>query len=481
MVTRGRVRSDAFVDSVALMQVTERVRALPGVRAAALVMATELNRRVLDETDLLPAEVKGAGSADLVIVVRAESAVAADAALGQAEAFLAARRGDEGSQRREPPRSITGAARQLSGANLALVSVPGAHAAGEAHQALSAGLHVFLFSDGVSLDEEVALKQRAKARGLLVMGPECGTSLLNGVGLGFANRVRRGHVGLVAASGTGLQEVTTLIHRLGAGVSQGIGTGGRDLHEAVDGLATLQALSWLARDPETRVIGLVSKAPSSAVAARVLAAAVMSDKPVVAYLPGWQGIPPPGVVMAATLEAAALGCVKALGRARPGFARPRGGRSRVGQVLGLFTGGTLCEEARTIVGDVARGFIDFGEAEYTRGRPHPIIDPSLRSAAIARAGGDRRVSVLLLDVILGDGAHPDPAGAVAAAVDVARGRARRSRRTLEVVAHVVGTDEDPQGLAAQEATLRRAGVHVCPTNRLAAELARDLARGRRGR
>jgi hypothetical protein len=272
-----------------------------------------------------------------------------------------------------------------------------------------------------------------------------------------------------------------LVHRLGAGVSQGIGTGGRDLHEAVDGLATLQALSWLARDPDTRVIGLVSKAPSSAVAARVLAAAVMSDKPVVAYLPGWQGTPPPGVVMAATLEAAALGCVRALGRARPGFARPRRGRARVGQVLGLFTGGTLCEEARAIVGDVARGFIDFGEVEYTRGRPHPIIDPSLRSAAIARAGGDRRVSVLLLDVILGDGAHPDPAGAVAAAVAAARVRARRSRRTLEVVAHVVGTDEDPQGLASLETTLRRAGVRVCPTNRLAAELVRDLARGRRGR
>ena len=168
-------------------------------------------------------------------------------------------------------------------------------------------------------------------------------------------------------------------------------------------------------------------------------------------------------------------------RPRLGFARPRAGRSRVGQVLGLFTGGTLCDEARAVVGDAGGKFVDFGEVEYTRGRPHPIIDPSLRSAAIARAGGDRHVSVLLIDVILGDGAHPDPAAAVAAAVDAARARARRGRRTLEVVAHVVGTDEDPQGLAAQEAKLRRAGAHVCPTNRLAAELARDLAGSRRGR
>jgi FdrA protein len=204
MVTRGRVRRDAFVDSVALMQITERVRTLPGVHAAAVVMATDLNRRLLAEVRLLSAETGRAGSADLVIAVRAESGVVADAALGQAESFLDARRTDSGAPRSEPPRSIIAAARRLPGANVALVSVPGSHAVSEAHQALSAGLHVFLFSDGVSLADEVRLKRRGEARGLLVMGPECGTSLVNGVGLGFANRVRRGHVGLVAASGTGL-------------------------------------------------------------------------------------------------------------------------------------------------------------------------------------------------------------------------------------------------------------------------------------
>ena len=484
MVTRGRVRPDAFVDSVALMQVTERVRLLPGVRAAALVMGTDLNRRLLDEADLLPAEAKRAGSADLVIAVRAESAAAADAALGQAEAFLAARRGDEGPHRREPPRSIMGAVRRLPGANVALVSVPGAYATAEAHQALSAGLHLFLFSDGIPLADEVALKRRAEALGLLMMGPECGTSLVNGLGLGFANRVRRGQVGLVAASGTGLQEVASLIDRLGAGVSQGIGTGGRDLHEAVGGLATLQVLSWLARDAETRVIGLISKAPSATVARRVLEAAAACGKPVVAYLSGWLGATPAGVVTVTTLEAVALGCVRALGHKGPGFARQRGrrsGRRRLGQVLGLFTGGTLCDEAQTIVGAGAREFIDFGASDYTRGRPHPIIDPSLRNAALARAGGDKGVAVVLVDVILGDGAHPDPASALAAAIGEARARARRGRRTLDVVAHVVGTDEDPQGLAAQEGKLRRAGARVCPTNRLAAELARDLAGGDRGR
>jgi FdrA protein len=487
MVLRGRVQAGAFVDSVALMRLTERVGALPGVRAAALLMATDLNRRLLGDAGLLPPAAERAGPSDLVIAVRAASAGEAEAALGEADRLLAARREDAAPHGSEPPRSIAGAARALPGANLALISVPGLHAAAEAHQALSAGLHVFLFSDGVPIVDEVRLKQRAAKLGLLVMGPECGTSLLNGVGLGFANRVRRGPVGLVAASGTGLQEVSSLVHRRGSGVSHGIGTGGRDLQDAVGGRATLQALSWLAEDPETRVIGLLSKAPSAAVAERVLDAARASGKPVVAYLPGWRGAPRPGVTSVPTLEAAALAAVRALGGRVPGFARARvrGSRARrSGGVLGLFTGGTLCDEARAILGD--RGgdghrLVDFGAPEYTRGRPHPIIDPGLRNAALARAGGDRTVAALLVDVILGDGAHPDPAGALVPAVREAQARARRARRPLAVVAHVVGTDEDPQGLAAQERALRDAGALVCPTNRLAAELARELAGGSRGR
>jgi len=216
----------------------------------------------------------------------------------------------------------------------------------------------------------------------------------------------------------------------------------------------------------------------------VLEAARATGKPVVAYLPGWAGGPPRGVRSVATLEDAALAVVRALGAKGRGFDAvrvPRRGRSRSGRVLGLYTGGTLCDEARAILAGDGHQFVDFGDAEYTRGRPHPIIDPSLRNAAMGRAGDDPGVAVVLADVILGDGAHPDPAGALATAIRAARARAGRARRPLEVVAHVVGTDEDPQGLEEQEAKLQKAGARVCPTNRLAAELARDLARGRRGR
>jgi succinyl-CoA synthetase alpha subunit len=481
VVLTSRVRQNTYVDSVALMQTTAQIQAFPGVVAAALVMATDLNRELLAHAGLLAPDMKNAGANDLVLAVRAESSEAAQAALNRAEELLGARRGGEDTSRAELPRSVISAARQVPGVNLAVISVPGRYAAMEAHQALSAGLHVFRFSDHVPLAHEIALKRRAWERGLLFMGPECGTSIINGVGLGFANTVRRGGVGLVGASGTGLQEVSSLIHRLGGGISHVIGTGARDLQDAVGGLTTLRALEWLAADRGTRAVILVSKPPSSAIAETVLKAAAATGKPVVACLLGWGGATPPGVRAVATLEEAARAAVEATGGtpARLDLPDRLGASRRVpGRVLGLYTGGTLSEEAQAIVGLDGHRFTDFGASEYTRGRPHPMIDPSLRNAATAAAGDDGSVAVLLVDVVLGHCAHPDPAGALAVAVREARARAEQAGRTLDVVAHVVGTDQDPQGLAAQEEALRALGAVVCPSNRLAAKVARELAAGR---
>jgi FdrA protein len=332
------------------------------------------------------------------------------------------------------------------------------------------------------------------------MGPECGTSLIGGVGFGFANRVRRGAIGVVGASGTGIQEVTTLIHRLGAGVSHAIGTGGRDLHAAVGGITTLQGLERLGADDGTRVVVLVSKPSSREVADRVLAAASAIGKPVVACLLGYDGAVPAGVRAASTLEEAATVAVALAGGPPDGggfedaasaavaaaaSASARGGRARPLQVgrpsltiRGLYSGGTLCDEARRLVGATAHRFVDFGAEEYTRGRPHPIIDPSRRHAAILEAADDPGVGVLLLDLVLGDCAHPDPAGALDPVLAEANMRARRGGRELAVVAHVVGTDQDVQDLARQEETLRKRGVIVCASNRVAALTARELAEGR---
>jgi FdrA protein len=364
--------------------------------------------------------------------------------------------------------------------SVAVIAVPGPYAALEAHQALSLGLHVFLFSDGVSLDDEVTLKLRARERGLFVMGPECGTAIIAGAGFGFANRVRRGPIGVVGASGTGIQEVTTLIHRWGGGVSHAIGTGGRDLHAAIGGITTLQSLERLGADHETRVIVLVSKPSSREVADRVLAAAAALGKPVVACLLGYDGVVPSDVRAAATLEDAA-----SLALGLTGSALVVGERSVAplvmpasGSIRGLYSGGTLCDEARRLVGDGVHRFVDFGGEEYTRGRPHPIIDPSRRHQAILEAAGDGEVGVLLLDLVLGDCAHPDPAGALDPVL--AEAFARRQGRDLSVVVHVVGTDGDVQGLARQEDTLRKRGVIVCPSNRAAALTALRLIGQRHG-
>jgi FdrA protein len=473
------VRRNSYFDSIDLMRVAEQARQLAGVTEVAAVMGTAPGRSMLTEAGMWPPEAPEASPSDLLICVRASTETVARRALARVEELLSASR-DGGPVREDVmSRTTASAARRATSANIAVVAVPGAYAAIDAHQALSAGLHIFLFSDGVSLADEAALKHRARARGLLVMGPECGTAIINGVGLGFANRVRRGSIGVVGASGTGIQEVTSLVHRLGGGVSHAIGTGGRDLHDAVGGLTTLQAIEALAADVATRVVVVVSKPPSPVVADAVLRAAVETRKPVVACLLGYEGATPGGVRAAATLEEAAAiavgltgGAVRALGR--PRSAPASGAR---GAVRGLYAGGTLCEEARRIVGaSPPHRFVDFGAEAYTRGRPHPIIDPSRRNAALLDAADDPSVAVVLLDLVLGDCAHPDPTGALRPALTEAR--ARRGGRDLPVVAHVVGTDQDPQGLAKQEESLRELGAIVCASNRIAAETARALAEGR---
>ncbi len=476
-VVRTLVRRNLYADSVTLMQVTAAVAALPGVRDAAVVMGTELNREVLGSSDLLVDEAAGAGPNDLVIAVRAESADIASSAVARAEAILAESKRDRGgASQQEPARSIRSATRRLGPeANLAFVSVPGPYAAAEARQALLEGLNVLLFSDNVALEDEVTLKELANQLDLLVMGPDCGTAIVNGVGLGFANVVRRGHIGLVGASGTGMQEVSVLVHRAGKGISQAIGTGGRDLHERVGGMTTLRALELLADDADTTSIVLVSKPPSPAVAERVLQAAASTGKPLVACLLGWQGRAPSGVQLVPSLEAAATaacGNTTAASSATPDL-----GPLPPGRVLGLYCGGTLAEEAELAVGDGA--FVDFGDDRYTRGRAHPMIDPTLRNQAILDAGDDESVSVVLLDVILGYGAHADPAGVVAPAIEQAQARARQRGRALAFFAHVVGTSNDPQDLARQEAALRSVGVHLFDSNFRAAAAARELQRGAR--
>ena len=468
-VVHAVVRRNAYADSITLLQVTAQVAAQPGVHDAALVMASELNRDVLRQANLLTDEAAAAGPNDLLIAVRAADAPTAEGAVGAAITLLEQRRraASGSAEQRQPPRTLGSAQRAFPEATLAIVSVPGPFAAAEARQALLAGLHVFLFSDNVPLEDEIELKQRGQAAGLLVMGPDCGTAIVAGVGLGFANVVRRGSIGLIGASGTGLQEVSCLLDRAGLGISHAIGTGGRDLDARIGGLTTLQALDLLRDDPGTERIVLLSKPAAPAVAERVLGAAAATGKPVVACLLGAEStVAPAGVRLAGTLEAAArlaAGDPDARQAADDLPRPPLADGQR--QVRGLFCGGTLCQEAALLLGEtVEHHLVDFGADEYTRGRAHPMIDPSLRNQAILETAADPRVAVLLLDVILGYGAHADPAAAVAPTLREAKRRAAAGGRELVVLAHVVGTPGDPQRLEQQEATLRDLGVRLFGSN-----------------
>jgi len=463
-VTRCAVRPGAYYDSVVLMQLQRALGKLPGVLDAGVMMATPANRELLAASGLIPKEAanEDAGPHDLLIAVKAESETAAAEALAGVDSLLRVRRG--GGEQDFRPRSLASAVKLLPEARWVLISVPGRHAARVADEALDLGRNVFLYSDNVPVADEAALKRKALARGLLVMGPDCGTALVGGVGLGFANRVRRGSVGLVGASGTGLQAIMSHLHALGSGVSQAIGTGGRDLSAEVGGITARQGLDLLGRDPETRVIVLVSKPPAPEVASRLLAAARATGKPVVV---DFLGFATPlrrlgNLHFAASLREAA----ELAAGLRDGTATEEEDVQGAGFLRGLFSGGTLAYETRlgleTFLGPIGTGhaILDLGADEFTVGRLHPMIDQDLRLRRLRQEAADPEVGMILLDVVLGDGAHADPAGELAPAIE--RALAERGSG-LEIAALVVGTEEDPQNLGEQIATLSRAGARVCRT------------------
>jgi FdrA protein len=448
------LRRGVYRDSVQLLQVSQVLRGVPGVSAALVAMATELNLDLAAGMGFTPPP--GATPNDLVVAIGADDESALATAVERLDAELRDSPVTSGSPAETPPRSVGAAVRRAS-AGVVLVSTPGRYAVLDALDALDAGASVMVFSDNVPVAQEVLLKERAAERGLLVMGPDCGTALVGGVGLGFANVVPPGPVGLVAASGTGAQQVMCLLDAGGVGVSHCLGVGGRDLSAAVAGRSTLAALDALDADPVTDLIVLVSKPPDPEVATRVGKHAATLRTPVVPALLG------PGQP---DLTAAVERVLGALGRAVPSWpswhpAAPA--PSRPGLVHGLFAGGTLRDEAAAIIGEKGR-LVDLGADEYTLGRPHPMIDNTLRLEHLAAAAADPSCGVLLLDVVLGHAADPDPAGTLAPAIATCG---------LPVVVALIGTVGDPQGLERQAEALRDAGATVFLSN---AEAARHAVR-----
>jgi FdrA protein len=477
-VTKWNIRAGAYYDSVVLMQLQRGLLGLPGVMDAGVVMATQANRDLLAANNLLPESIT-ANPDDLLIVVKASDDNFATHAMGQVDELLSRRKSSSVSQDFRP-RSLSAAVKQLPEANWVLISVPGRYAATVAREALELGKHVFLYSDNVSLEDEIALKKTAREKGLLVMGPDCGTAIINGTGLGFANRVRRGPIGVVGASGTGTQAVTAHIHNLGGGISHAIGTGGRDLKSEVGAITAHQALDLLAHDSETKVIALISKPPSPDVATSLISAAQSTGKPVIVYFIGY---PPPArkignVYFAISLSEAAELAVNHNWELVSSNESP----IKNHYLRGLFSGGTLAYE--TLLGlqaslspiysnapitnnqnlkdplhSEAHTIIDLGDEFFMVGRLHPMIDNDLRIRRIKQEAADPEVGMILFDVVLGEGSHHDPASELTPVVR----EIHEKRKEIEFVAIVIGTDDDPQNLQSQIDQLKEVGVTVFRT------------------
>ena len=516
MATLHAVIPREYRDSVALMQLSAALAKLPGISQASAVMGTENNLSLLRQAGMniggldiggLNNDKVSVGPNDLLIVVQGDES-ALPGALADAKARLSAvgLPAQTGDVRRMAPRSIAMALAENADANLALISTPGEYAAAEALKTLNLGLNVMLFSNNVSVPEEAMLKRVARDKGLIVMGPDCGTAIINGIPLAFANVVRRGSIGAVGASGTGLQEVTVLVDQLGGGISQAIGTGGHDLRNEVGGISMLTGLEYLTDDPDTKVITLISKPPSKEIADQILGKARSSGKPVVVIFLGAdaRSLTGENIFGADTLEDAARLAVDLAADRKPSpaseiVAIPPGiPRLASGQkfVRGLFSGGTFCFQATMLLqesmnvhsntkvgGSLALNdmfkseghtVVDLGDDVFTRGRPHPMIDYRLRIERIAQEVQDPEMAVLLLDVVLGFGSHANPAAELAPALIAARKTTENNGRAFICVGHICGTQGDPQGLASQAEALRGAGMILTDSNAQAVRLARHI-------
>ena len=509
MIIKTIVRKNEYYNSVFLMRISEKTGTIRGVKQGVVLMATELNKEMLAFMGLITEGVRGADASDFVIALQTETNDDMQNAINEIEKMLRIKQVEASSE--YFPKTFNSALEIMPDANLAVISVPGEFAKREALKVLESGLHVMVFSSNMSTTDEKDLKQFARSKGLLMMGPDCGTAIINGAVLGFGNVIRKGTIGIIAASGTGIQQVSAIIHRLDSGISQALGTGGRDLFAEIGGIATLECLKFLEQDEDTGIILLISKPPSPQVSENVLAAARKCRKPVIVCFLGMATsvIEAAGLISAVTLEDAAKKAVvlaKGVTSEKVIFTPPEQdilsvvGReyeklaSEQQYIRGLFSGGTLCYESilmlKELVGDVYsnapikhdlklsdphwsrfHSCVDMGSEDFVVGRPHPMIDPTMRKQRFIREAGDSETGVILMDIVLGYGSHPDPAGVMVPVIAEARKEAERRGRYLPVVASVIGTELDTQNLNEQEKKLKEVGVIVLPSNAQATRMA----------
>lgn len=493
------IKKNSYQDSINLMLLTNAINTLEGVKKCSIMMGTDANKDIFKNGGLYTEEVETAAPSDMVIVVETADKKIVDDVVKEADKFLNDLAVKKTKGNVESVTSLETAIEEMPDANVALFSIPGEYAADEMEKALDKGLHVFSFTDNVSLEDEVRLKKKAHEKGLLMMGPDCGTGIISSIPIAFTNVVRPGNIGIVGASGTGIQEVTTIIDRLGGGVVHAIGTGGRDLSEAVNAITVRDAIIGLENHEPTDVIVVVSKPPAKKVRDEIVELLQSVTKPVVAIFLGEKPVNHEGnVYLAHTLEETAKIAVD-LANNRPvksnyleeieyEVSTPLPENKTV---KGLYSGGTLGAEAGMLISEAlglgglikkegyilnANGYevIDLGDDMYTQGKPHPMIDPEVRINKIKEYASDVNTGVILFDCVLGYGSHPDMAGALSSTIKEAIQKAKNEGRELYFVATVCGTEHDPQSYVESTKTLKDSGVIVLDSNAKAVRLALKL-------
>jgi succinyl-CoA synthetase alpha subunit len=518
MKTIGIVKKGEYYDSISVMLIAKQIAEMKDVLDSAVVMGTKENKSVLESSGLLTPELKSAEEMDLIVAVKTQDAADAAGIVSRIENIFKANEKSEGDDRLDP-QSIEGALTLLPEANLALVSVAGRYAGDVAMKSLQHGLHVMLFSDNVPLEQEIDLKTYAQRRNLFVMGPDCGTAIINGVPLAFANVVNRGNIGIVSASGTGLQEVSCIISNQGCGLSQAIGTGGRDVKKEVGGIMFIEGIKALAADDRTKVLLLVSKPPAKEVMEKIIHTAKGIRKPIVGVFLGSPSelLKGSNIRQALTLEEAALLSValskgedasavsdtlkerepEMIKMAKEGAAKLSPGQK---YLRALFSGGTFCDEAQLLCQNVLEDvysnipfgsshklrdswksekhtILDLGDDEFTVGKPHPMIDYSTRNKRILTEAENPETAVILLDIVLGYGSNMNPLAELIPVIKKAREIASHQKRHLPMICSVTGTDKDPQDRSAVVAALEAEGVKVMESNAAASRLAMFILEG----
>lgn len=477
------IQKNTYQDSITLMLLTNAIDEIDGVQKVSIMMATPANKDIFAQAGFKTAELDAAGNNDIAILLDVHDEDVVSVVLEAMEEFLDNQGTVDVQDTSNLVKNWEGALNHSLDTNVAQFSIPGQYAADEVETALDAGKHVFLFSDNMDIEDEVRLKQLATEKGLLLMGPDCGTSFISGVPFAFTNMLKKGNIGVVGASGTGIQEVTTQIVQLGGGISHAIGTGGRDLSAEVGGLTMKAGIVALNEDPLTEVLVVISKPPAKEVRLAIEEQLQSIDKPAVAIFIGEKPENHQGnISYAYTLEEAAKLAVNLSKKEsveqysqEPLQISPKPLGTKI---YGLYAGGTLANEAGMLIADALdvelptsheKGYmldnkdavvIDLGDDFYTQGKPHPMIDPQNRIEMIEKISNEEPGSIILMDLVLGYGANEDMASTLAQTIENVR---KKNEETTFIVT-ICGTEDDPQNYAQQKKILESVGAIVATSN-----------------